>query len=74
MACFDFQLFKKYLHLQMCLDESAQSIKFIILLMVICCQGNYVNPISLAQPQAHGAKPWSHKGPKDFLSLLGPSI
>lgn len=39
----------------MCLNKSSQPIKFIILFMVISCQGNYVNSVSPAHQKAQGS-------------------
>lgn len=39
----------------MCLSISAQPIKFIVLFMVISCQGNFVNSVRLVPQEVHSA-------------------
>lgn len=39
----------------MCLNKNTQPIKFTVPSMVISCQGNYINSVSLAHKEAHGA-------------------
>lgn len=58
----------------MCLNNSAQPIKFVILFMVISCQGNFVNPVSLAPQEVHNANKPSLTKPPFFLSQFEPNI
>lgn len=59
----------------MCLSISAQPIKFIVLFMVISCQGNFVNSVRLVPQEVHSAnKPSLAKDHFFFLSQLEPNI
>lgn len=53
----------------MCLNKSTQPIKFTILFMVIGCgdQGNYVNSVSSAHPESHGAEKTGSQRPRFFI-------
>lgn len=55
----------------MCLNKSAQPIKFIILFMVISCQGNFVNSVSLAPQEIHSANKWGLTKPQ---AIFYPSL
>lgn len=54
----------------MCLNKSAQPIKLTIVFKVIGCQANYVNSVSSAHQEAHGAEKPDLQRPRFFnLSL-----